>query len=139
MPIEWKLVGKNILTDDNTAQELASIADSIQPPALTTNELNRLYEWADVLLLPSYWEGLPLTILEAMRLGVVVCASNVGAIAEVVQHQQDGLIIKNEQKGLFVQEAIDLLQDLISDRNKLIQLSKSAVLKASDVIGITLV
>ena len=133
LPIEWKLVGKNILTDDNTAQELAAIADSIQPPALTTNELNSLYEWADVLLLPSYWEGLPLTILEAMRLGVVICASNVGAIAEVVQHQQDGLIIKNEQKGLFVQEAIDLLQGLISDRLKLIQLSKSAVLKASEL------
>ncbi len=84
-------------------------------------------------MLPSYWEGLPLTILEAMRLGVVVCASNVGAIAEVVQHQQDGLIIKNEQKGLFVQEAIDLLQGLISDRLNLMQLSKSAVLKASEL------
>jgi glycosyltransferase involved in cell wall biosynthesis len=133
LPIEWKLVGKNILEEENIARELASISDLIEPPALTKDELNDLYEWADVLLLPSYWEGLPLTIIEAMRLGVVVCSSDVGAITEVLEHQQNGLIIDNEQKELFVNQAIALMQTLIEHPEELNRISQAAVSKASQL------
>jgi len=128
LPIEWRLVGKNILAEGNPS--LAAISDLIEPPALTTDALNDLYQWADVLLLPSYWEGLPLTILEAMRLGVVVCASDVGAISEVLQHQSTGLIVPNISKDLFVDQAISLLQKLIDHPEQLDNISQAAVSKA---------
>jgi glycosyltransferase involved in cell wall biosynthesis len=133
LPIEWKLVGKNILTRYNDSQELAAIADLIEAPALTTDELNHLYEWADVLLLPSYWEGLPLTILEAMRVGVVVCSSDVGAVTEVLEHQAVGLVIPNITKELFVKQAIALLQTLISQPEELVRMSQASVSKAEQL------
>ena len=130
LPIEWKLVGKNILAGDNTANELSSISDLIESPALSTDELNDLYEWADVLLFPSYWEGLPLTILEAMRLGVVVCSSNVGAVTEVLEHNETGFVIPNISKEMFVNQAIALLETLIDNPAKLNRMSQVATLRA---------
>ena len=131
LPIEWKLVGKNIVTQNNSERELDFIADLIEPPAHTASELNRLYEWADVLLLPSYWEGLPLTIIEAMRLGVIVCSSDVGAVTEVLQHQKVGFVIPNISKDLFIDLVINLLQTLIDDPGKIHQMSLDAFLAAS--------
>ena len=133
LPIEWKLVGKNILAGDNTANELRSISDLIQPPALTTEALNNLYEWADVLLLPSYWEGLPLTLLEAMRLGVVVCSSDVGAVTEVLEHQEVGFVIPNISKEMFVDRAIAFLQTLIDNPLEINRMSQAAAVRGSQL------
>ena len=79
-----------------------------------------------MLFLPSYWEGLPLTILEAMRLGVVVCASDVGAVTEVIEHDRTGLIISNSDRSIYVQNAIALLQKLANNPSELTRLSLAA-------------
>ena len=130
LPIHWRLVGKNVVKGENAASELKSIEDLIEPPALTTEALNQLYEWADVLLLPSYWEGLPLTILEAMRLGVVVCASNVGAVAEAID-KKTGLVIPNLAGDAYVDAAIDSLSQLLDQPDKLRAISQAAATIAS--------
>ena len=133
LPIEWKLVGKNILGSENTSTELMSLADLIEPPAMTPTELNELYGWADVLFLPSYWEGLPLTILEAMRLGVVVCASDVGAVTEAVEHEQTGLVIPNMPQEMYVNLAIALLQQLLTNPVELKRMSQAAAAKTAEL------
>ena len=43
-----------------------------------------LLNWADVFILPSHNEGLPISILEAMSYGLPVISSPVGGIPEVV-------------------------------------------------------
>ena len=133
LPLEWKLVGKSILEENDCQTNLASIDDLIHPPALSTDEINRLYEWSDILLLPSYWEGLPLTIIEAMRLATVVIASDVGGITEAVRHPEVGLIIPNTNKQQFVDCTLDWLQFLIQDREKLNRISIAAAAKASQI------
>ena len=48
---------------------------------------------ADVYLLPSYHEGLPISILEAMSFGLPIISTNVGGIPEVVIPNENGMLI----------------------------------------------
>ncbi|QJI16862.1 MULTISPECIES: glycosyltransferase family 4 protein [unclassified Pseudomonas] len=48
---------------------------------------------AQLFLLITNWEGLPLTILEAMRAGLPVIASDVGGVSEAVENEQTGFLV----------------------------------------------
>lgn len=48
----------------------------------------------DVFVLPSYREGLPLALLEAMSIAVPVVATSVGAIPKVIHDTESGLLIE---------------------------------------------
>ena len=47
---------------------------------------------ADLFLFPSYQEGLPFAILEAMVHGVPIIASDTGGIPEMIKHKHNGLL-----------------------------------------------
>ena len=48
---------------------------------------------ADALILPSYDEGLPLVILEALASGTPVICTPVGSIPEVLMHDETALFV----------------------------------------------
>ena len=61
----------------------------------------RLLARSDGLVLPSYDEGLPLVILEAMATGVPVVCTPVGAIPEIFEDRRTALLVKpGDQEGL---------------------------------------
>ncbi len=55
--------------------------------------LKELYASSDIFVLPSYWEGYGIVLLEAMSYGLAVVASNAGAIPEVVHDGHTGLLV----------------------------------------------
>lgn len=70
---------------------------------------------SDVFCLISNWEGLPLTILEAMRGGLPVIASDVGGVAEAVVDQQTGYLVRRGD-SLSITAAIEALLSSEKDR-----------------------
>ncbi len=87
--------------------DLATVAALIQKNRLQTQV--KLYGWidgeakdaafrqADVLLLPSYNEGLPISVLEALSYGLPVLSTCVGGISEAVEQGVNGLLIEPGQ------------------------------------------
>lgn len=52
-----------------------------------------LLNWADVYILPSFNEGLPISILEAMSYSMPIVSTPVGGIPEVVETNVNGMIV----------------------------------------------
>jgi glycosyltransferase involved in cell wall biosynthesis len=71
------------------------------------NEVPSLLQKADALILPSYWEGMPTVVLEAMAAGVPVISTRVGDIPSVIKHGEDGLLISRSSRAF--RSAIQLL------------------------------
>ena len=49
---------------------------------------------ADIFVMPSLWEGLPLAVLEAMLASTPVIASRTSGIPEAISHEEDGLLVE---------------------------------------------
>ncbi|MEO1764121.1 MAG: glycosyltransferase [Cyanobacteria bacterium J06629_18] len=56
-------------------------------------DIPQLLALSDLLVLPSYTEGLPLVILEAMAAGLPIITTDIGGLCEQVEHGINGLII----------------------------------------------
>jgi glycosyltransferase involved in cell wall biosynthesis len=56
-------------------------------------ELRNLYRNADVFVLPSQWEGMPLVLLEALAMGLPIVATDITGNREVVVHGENGLLV----------------------------------------------
>jgi glycosyltransferase involved in cell wall biosynthesis len=57
-------------------------------------QVGALLEWADIMVLPSHTEGLPLSVLEALGAGVPVVVTAVGAIPDFIRDGESGLIVQ---------------------------------------------
>jgi SAM-dependent methyltransferase len=68
------------------------VADRVEFCGFVANPAD-LYARADVFLMLSRHEGLPLALLEAMASGLPVIATDTGGIGEVVRHGRDGLLL----------------------------------------------
>ncbi|WP_414623419.1 glycosyltransferase family 4 protein [Calothrix sp. CCY 0018] len=74
-------------------------------------DIPQLLVSSDLLVLPSYTEGLPLVILEAMAAGLPAVATPVGGIPEIVIHQETGLLVPVEDVEALGDAMLKLLQN----------------------------
>ena len=70
----------------------------------------------DLFVLPSLWEGMPLTVLEAMRAGVAVVASDADGTAEVVRDGETGRLVPKGNGPALTAAIRDLLGDPLTRR-----------------------
>jgi len=61
---------------------------------LSEDEKRKLYQNSDIMVLPSYNEGLPFALIEAMASGMAIVSTNVGGIPGLVPSTRHGLIFE---------------------------------------------
>ncbi|WP_346353542.1 glycosyltransferase family 4 protein [Azotosporobacter soli] len=76
-------------------------------------DVERILAEQDVFLLISKWEGLPISILEALRAGMPVIASNVGGIPETVENGFNGFLVERQNQ----QALVDCMKRFVADPN----------------------
>ncbi len=74
-------------------------------------DVRPFYIAADVLLLPSYTEGLPMTLIEAFAHGLPAVASNVGGIPEVVRDGHNGFLCGCGDTAMLSRRLLEVLCD----------------------------
>lgn len=89
----FTLAGDGELDATRQQARALDVAHALRTPGWVDGAAkDALMAQADLLLLPSYFEGLPVCILEAMAAGVPVVASNVGGIPELLDHGHCGVL-----------------------------------------------
>ncbi len=74
-------------------------------------DVARFLPHLDLMVLPSYTEGLPVVLLEAFAAGVPAVATAVGGTPEVIEEGQSGYLVRPGDPGALAQRILDSLQD----------------------------
>jgi len=115
-----------VIAGSGSEIDVKSIKDSLQQkkifknvefPGWIRNEVKEKYlQEADVFFLPSYNEGMPMSILDAMGCSLPIVSTNVGGIPKIVKNNINGFCCEAGDVKAFSDAIILLLSD--SDLNK---------------------
>ena len=85
-----RCVIENFITENNLSSFVTLVGE--------TKEIDTYYSNADIVILPTYYEGLPLSLIEALQNGIPVIATNTGGINEIVFDNENGNLIQVEDE-----------------------------------------
>jgi glycosyltransferase involved in cell wall biosynthesis len=90
------------------------LTEFVEVPGWIANEQKESYlRSSDILILPSYNEQMPMSILEAMAHGCPIVATNIAGIPDMVEQGSNGFLFEPGDIGAM----IEALKKLCEDRN----------------------
>ena len=92
---------------------------------------DEMFSLADIVLLTSDSEGMPLTLIEGQMAGVPAIATNVGSVSEIVEHEATGLVTSTQ-----IDQIASSLGRLIDDSMLRSIMAKNAKERALDRFSI---
>lgn len=116
IPFIVKLFGESLVNGDIENARLTinklNLKDSIEifAPVYGAEKL-QLFQESDIYILPSYHEGMPVSLIEAMASGLPIIATNVGGIPDLVIQNVTGLLLEPGRTEELTVAMITLLED----------------------------
>jgi glycosyltransferase involved in cell wall biosynthesis len=96
---------------------------------IPTEAIHSFYGSLDIFIMPSEWEGGPVTGVEAMAAGLPIISTPVGAMPERLRHGEDGLFVEAKS----VNELEQAIRHLIFDKDLRLKMKQSARKRYLDI------
>lgn len=100
---------------------------------VSAEEKSRALAEADVFLLPSHYEGLPLALLEAMAAGCIPVVSDVGSLGQIIREAENGFLVEPRNFRQLAEKIRWLLAADATVREKLRQNARRTVRENFDL------
>jgi glycosyltransferase involved in cell wall biosynthesis len=103
-----------------------SLSDNIELLGTLTNaQVATHMKRAQLLAVPSFYEGFGIVYLEGMGFGLPVIASTAGGAGEIIEHGENGFLVAPGNVNTLSKH----LSDLIQDRDKLARMGAAAMMR----------
>ena len=86
--------------------------------------MNQIYEEADILILTSAFEGLPIVVMQMMAYGKVVVSTAVNGIPDYIFHEENGLLLNATDETEIIKEGICSIERLLFNPDMRLKLGK---------------
>jgi len=100
--------------------------------AINQEQLLSLYQQTDIFVLPSFAEGLPVVLMEAMVMEIPCVTTHITGIPELIENGKEGILVApSDQAGLI--KALALLMDNPQFRHQLGIAARAKVLQQHEL------
>lgn len=107
-PVRFVIIGQGPLEDDLRRRHTElGLGPSVEILGYRA-DVARITAAADLFVLASHHEGLPVAVMEAMAAGVAVVATDVGGLPEAVDHGRSGQLVPVGRPDLLAQTITEL-------------------------------
>ncbi|MDR3572001.1 MAG: glycosyltransferase family 4 protein [Candidatus Pacebacteria bacterium] len=106
------IAGNGEVPETIARAEQLGIEDRVKVPGwLDSTAASEVLRGTDIFVLPSFAENLPMSILEAFACGIAVIATPVGAVADVIAHESNGLLVPPGDVDALTDALLRLIED----------------------------
>lgn len=112
IPTEARIVGSGPIADKlQRTIERRGLADRVTLMGpIGEDDIVEQYRWADVFVSASFLEGLPVVLMEAMATAMPVISTQVGAVSELIEEGESGLVIPPARADALVEAIAHLVE-----------------------------
>ncbi|OEK08864.1 glycosyl transferase family 1 [Flavivirga aquatica] len=109
--------------NDGSLQETKAYAQELKVDVLFTGKLSK-QEWItlsnnyNIFINTTNFDNMPVSVIEAMALGLPVISTNVGGIPFLIKHNKNGILVESNSVKAFV-ESIKKVINIPCEANKL--------------------
>ncbi len=96
---------RNLVKEENI-EKIVEVKDWVN-----SKEKEDLLNKADIYILPSYNEGMPMSVLEAMSYSLPVITTNIGSIPEIIENNENGILIEPGNIEELKENILKLIND----------------------------
>lgn len=111
---DWRatLAGDGAVAETRALLERLGLAERVKVPGwLDDDGVTAELQVADILVLPSLVENLPMCVVEAFAYGLAVVCTPVGSLPEIVEHERTGLLVPVKNASALASALERLLTD----------------------------
>lgn len=92
--------------------------------------MNEIYRKADVLIMTSLFEGLPVVVMQMLAHGKPVISTAVNGIPDYIKHNENGLLIYSVEEEAIIEEGIRNIEYLLENPDLKIEMGRQGHLFA---------